>query len=70
MNQAERLASMGGQILCFFKTQPGDPAKAVADHLVKFWTPAMRDRLTVFIEQGGAAEPLLKEVVALLSART
>jgi formate dehydrogenase subunit delta len=68
MSKPEKLVAMGNQIAGFFATQPGDQAGAIASHLVKFWTPAMCATLVAHIENGGAAEPLVKEAVARLHA--
>jgi formate dehydrogenase subunit delta len=66
VNQPEKLAAMGNQIAGFFRTQPGDQAAAVADHLVKFWTPAMRLMLSEHVDSGGAVAPLLREALRRL----
>jgi formate dehydrogenase subunit delta len=69
MMQADKLVRMVNQISSFFVTQPGNPAAAVADHLLKFWEPRMRnaliehDRLTGgegLVDAARAALPLLK----------
>lgn len=69
MSRPEKLAAMCSQMAGFFRTQPADPAAAIADHLVKFWTPAMCDTLRVYVMQGGAVEPLVKEAVGRLPSR-
>ncbi len=69
MSKPEKLVAMGNQIAGFFSTQSGDQAEAVAAHLVKFWTSNMRATLTAYVENGGAAEPLVKEAVKRLKVR-
>ncbi|OWY03612.1 hypothetical protein B6V75_09285 [Thioclava sp. F1Mire-8] len=39
----EKLAGMANQIAQFFESQPGDQARAVADHINANWAPTMRD---------------------------
>jgi formate dehydrogenase subunit delta len=70
MSKPEKLVAMGHQIAGFFATQSGDPAEAIAIHLTKFWTPSMRATLTAYVENGGAAEPLIKEAVKRLQTQT
>jgi len=38
----EKLGQMANQIATFFESQPGDQARAVADHINANWAPAMR----------------------------
>ena len=66
MSKAEKLVAMGNQIASYFRTQPGDQAAAVADHLVKFWTPGMCATLVAHVRAGGQAEKLVQEAVERL----
>jgi formate dehydrogenase subunit delta len=66
MSKPEKLVAMGNQIASFFGTQPGDRAAAIAAHLTKFWTQSMRATLVAYVENGGAADPLVKEAVKRL----
>lgn len=70
MSRPEKLVAMCTQIAGFFRTQPADPAAAIAEHLVKFWTPAMCDTLRLYVMQGGPVEPLVKEAVSRLPSRS
>ncbi len=70
MSRPEKLVAMGNQIAGFFRSQPGDPAAAVAHHLIRFWTPAMRATLAAYVQNGGAAEPLVQEAVKRLHTQT
>ena len=49
-----RLVTMANQIATFFATQPGDPAKATADHLKSFWDPRMRKAIAAHVAADGA----------------
>lgn len=57
----EKMIMMCNQIATYFKSQPGNTADHVADHLRDFWEPRMRDQLKTYTSQGG--EGLDSEVV-------
>jgi len=66
----EKLAMMANQIGAFFKAQ-GEAAApaAIADHLKKFWDPAMRAEIVAHLAGGGAGlDPLVRQAVELLRA--
>ena len=45
-SEAEKLARMAGQIADFFRSYPEEEAQAgIRDHILSFWTPAMRATL-------------------------
>ena len=65
-----RLVTMANQIATFFATQPGDPAKATADHLKSFWDPRMRQAIARHVEAGGEGlDPVALAAVRLLIAQ-
>lgn len=70
MSKPEKLVAMAEQIAGFFHSQPGDQAKAVADHLHKFWTPGMRQTLVAHVEAGGLVNPLTRKAVEKLRTVT
>ncbi len=54
VESADRLVIMANQIGTFFGSQRrGNAGQAVAQHLHKFWTPGMRDRIKDHLEAGG-----------------
>jgi formate dehydrogenase subunit delta len=57
----EKLIHMANQIAGFFRSYPEDKALAgINDHLVTFWTPAMRSTILAHARQGGAGlDPLV-----------
>lgn len=57
----EKMVHMANQIATFFKTQPGTKqAQSVADHVLDFWEPRMREKLLRYVAEGGKG---LDEVV-------
>lgn len=50
----QRLVTMANDIARYFASEPDREAavEAVADHLRKFWTPAMREQLVQHLEDG------------------
>jgi formate dehydrogenase subunit delta len=53
--EADKLVAMANQIGLFFGSQRRhDSAEAVAEHLRKFWTPAMRAQIRAHYDAGGA----------------
>lgn len=67
-SNAETLVRMANQITKFFRTQGEENAVAgVADHLMKFWEPRMRDGIFAHVDAGGAGlEPLTLKAVQQL----
>ena len=52
---ADKLVMMANQIGAFFAGQPhADVEAAIADHLVKFWEPRMRQAILAHLDAGGA----------------
>ncbi|HEU0215570.1 MAG TPA: formate dehydrogenase subunit delta [Stellaceae bacterium] len=64
----EKLAYMANQIGKFFASQGEDKAvPLIADHLVKFWDPRMRQAIMAHLAAGGAGlEPAVRKAVASL----
>ncbi len=61
----DKLIRMANQIATFFDSQSGDAAAEIADHLVKFWEPRMKDQLYAWADAGGAGlKPTVLEAVA------
>ncbi len=61
-----RLIAMANQIGTFFKSQKRqDAAEGIANHLAKFWDPAMRSRILDYARASGG-EGLMPEVQAAL----
>ena len=67
----KKLIYMANQIGKFFAPQQHDKAVAgIAGHLTRFWTPAMRYRITRHFDQGGEGlDPLVREAVQSLKAK-
>ncbi|WP_374306039.1 formate dehydrogenase subunit delta [Methylocella sp.] len=65
----ERLIYMANQIGKYFSTQKHiDPAKAIADHLAKYWDPRMRARIVAHLRAGGEGlDPEVARAVGLLA---
>src|ERR1700722_721062 len=55
---AEHLVKMANDIGNFFRSEPvrTEGVAGVANHIAKFWTPRMRQKLLDHIEQHGEAE--------------
>lgn len=68
--QNDRLVHMANQIARFFVTQPGGKAaEAIANHLVKFWDPRMRDAIIAYAKSGGEGlDPPAAAAINLLSS--
>lgn len=66
--EADKLAHMANQIAGFFAAQRGDAALKVADHLVSFWAPSMRQAIVAHMERTGGAglSPIAAQAVAKL----
>jgi formate dehydrogenase subunit delta len=67
----DKLVYMANQIGAFFKSQRGDKAAAIAEHLRKFWDPRMRAAIIAHVEAGGAGldPPVRKAVDELITAQ-
>ena len=52
---SDKLVTMANQIGCFFATQSGDAAAAVAAHITKFWDPRMRQAFLDHVEASGGS---------------
>ena len=65
-----KLAYMANQIALYFAAQPGgQAAEATRDHLVSFWTPAMRRAVVAHAAESPAdLSPVAAAAVALLGA--
>ena len=61
----EKLTRMANQIAGFFRSYPDDKALAgIRDHLVAFWTPAMREAILAHVREGGAGlDPLVVQAL-------
>ena len=74
--QPDDLIRMANQIAHFFAPYPEEEAReGVRDHLLKFWTPAMRHELVSVVAERGPSDstihPLVLHAVQTLnSART
>mgnify|MGYP005838590463 CR=1 FL=1 len=54
MTQTSRMIHKANQIASFFEAYETEKAiEGVADHIKKFWTPAMRDQLQSYIQDNG-----------------
>ena len=62
------LVTMANQIAQFFASQGGDPAAAVAKHIVENWDPRMRAAIATHVAAGGAGlSDVAKGALASLS---
>jgi formate dehydrogenase subunit delta len=63
-----KLAYMANQIALYFAAQPGgQAAQATRDHLVSFWTPAMRRAIVAHAAEGANdLSPVAAAAVKLL----
>ncbi|MGA9422647.1 MAG: formate dehydrogenase subunit delta [Rhodanobacteraceae bacterium] len=52
----ERLVQMANDIASYFESEPDRDAavNGVATHLVRFWTPRMRDEICAYLDSGGS----------------
>jgi|HubBroStandDraft_4_1064222.scaffolds.fasta_scaffold687102_2 formate dehydrogenase subunit delta len=55
---AEHLVKMANDIGNFFRAEPQheDAVAGVANHIAKFWTKRMREKIAVHMKQGGDAD--------------
>jgi formate dehydrogenase subunit delta len=56
MSDAEHLVQMANDIGNFFRSEPKreEAVAGIANHIAKFWTPRMRDKLNAHLKQHGA----------------
>jgi formate dehydrogenase subunit delta len=70
---AEHLVKMANDIGNFFRSEPvhKEAVAGIANHIAKFWTPRMRQKLTAHLNEHGDAEldPLPREALASLAAQ-
>ena len=68
MSNQDRLVYMANQIARNLATLGGDrAAKAVADHIARFWDPRMRAQIFALHDEGGAElSPIADRALALL----
>jgi len=70
MQEIERLVRMANQIadnLVFHD----DATERIADHLLRFWAPSMRLKLTEYAEVGGdGLKPEVRAALRYLAARS
>jgi formate dehydrogenase subunit delta len=70
---AEHLVKMANDIGNFFRSEPvhKEAVAGVANHIAKFWTPRMRQKLAAHLQAHGDAEldPLPREALASLAAQ-
>jgi len=61
----DKLVYMANQISKFFAHRREDEAvAAIADHLVKFWDPRMRQAILAHLAEGGAGlDPLVRKAI-------
>ena len=66
----QKLVDMANQMADYFRTLPLDEGlPGAADHIKKFWTPKMRDRIIHHLESGAPGlDPFAARAVALLKA--
>ncbi|MGD0501918.1 MAG: formate dehydrogenase subunit delta [Steroidobacteraceae bacterium] len=58
MSGDTHLVKMANDIGNFFRSEPvhTDAVTGIANHISKFWTPRMREKLSAYISQHGNAE--------------
>jgi formate dehydrogenase subunit delta len=60
------LVKMANQIAAFFEAMPDrtEALEGLAQHIRKFWVPAMRQRFLALVDQGGAGlHPMVLQAV-------
>src|ERR1700677_1594474 len=71
---AEHLLKMANDIGNFFRSEPvrTEGVAGVANHIAKFWTPRMRQKLLDHVKQHGEAEldELPREALKLLATQS
>lgn len=72
MTGDEKLVYMANQIAAFFAAQGEKRAvPAIADHIAKFWTPAMRTRFVALAEKDDTTlKPLVRKAVKLIGTQS
>jgi formate dehydrogenase subunit delta len=65
-----KLVYMANQIGKFFAGQGEEKAvPQIADHIVKFWDPRMRQEITAYLAAGGAGlDPPVRQAIERLTA--
>jgi formate dehydrogenase subunit delta len=70
---AAHLLKMANDIGNFFRSEPvhQEAVAGIANHIAKFWTPRMRQKLMAHVQAHGDAEldPLPREALASLAAQ-
>ena len=73
MSGAEHLVQMANDIGHFFRAEDKreDAIAGIANHIDKFWTPRMREKIMVHLKEHGAEglEELPREALAKLTPR-
>jgi formate dehydrogenase subunit delta len=69
---SDKLVYMANQIGTFFKSQDLDTASAkIAEHIIKFWDPRMRQAIIAHLDAGGAGlDPAARQAIETLRPRT
>jgi formate dehydrogenase subunit delta len=71
--RGEHLVQMANDIGNFFRSEPRreDAVAGIANHIAKFWTPRMRQKLGAYLQQHGAdgLDELPREAVQELAER-
>jgi formate dehydrogenase subunit delta len=71
MSTVEHLTQMANDIGAYFHAEPRreDAVAGIVNHLKKFWTPRMRQKIVEHLAQGGAGlEDLPREAVGKLAS--
>jgi len=66
-----RLVTMANDIAAFFQGEADEAGAGarVADHLKRFWAPAMRQQLLAYVKSGGEGlSPVAQNAVRLLAS--
>ena len=66
----QKLVDMANQMADYFRTLPPDEGlPGAVDHIQKFWTPKMRNRIVQHLDDGAAGmDPFAAKAVAMLKA--
>ena len=66
----QKLVDMANQMSDYFRTLPAaEGLPGAADHMAKFWTPKMRDRIIAHLKSGAPGlDAFSAEAIALLEA--
>lgn len=71
--QIDHLVKMANQIALNTGalTDPEESVRRTSEHICKFWTPAMREQLSAYCQDGGKGlEPVVEQVLCGMSATT